>query len=94
MSSLAKTLDSVLSLYSLILIGRLVLEYIRMFARDWRPTGLVLMLAEFVYSVTDPPLRLFRRLLPPIRLGSIAFDTRYIAVFFMIWVLRQLLWQL
>lgn len=94
MSSLGRTLDSVLSLYSLILIGRLVFEYIRMFARDWRPTGIVLMLAEFIYSLTDPPLRLFRRLLPPIRLGAIAFDTGYIAVFFAIWVLRQLAWQL
>lgn len=94
MSSLGRTLDSVLSLYSLILIGRLVFEYIRMFARDWRPTGLILMLAEVIYSLTDPPLRLFRRLLPPIRLGSVAIDTGYIAVFFAIWVLRQLVWQL
>ena len=94
MSSLGRSLDSVLSLYSLILIGRLVFEYIRMFARDWRPTGPILMLAEVIYSLTDPLLRLFRRLLPPIRLGSVAFDTGYIAVFFVIWVLRQLVWQL
>lgn len=94
MSSLGRTLDSVLSLYTLVLIGRLVFEYIRMFARDWRPTGIILMLAEFIYSLTDPPLRLFRRLLPPIRLGAVAFDTGYIAVFFVIWVLRQLVWQL
>ena len=80
MSSLGRSLDSVLSLYSLILIGRLVFEYIRMFARDWRPTGVILMLAEVIYSLTDPPLRLFRRLLPPIRFGSVAFDLSLIHI--------------
>ncbi len=91
MSSIASFLDAALNLYSLILIGRLVFEYIRMFARDWRPSGVILMLAEFLYSVTDPPLRALRRVLPPLRLGSMYLDLSYLVLFLGIYVARMIL---
>jgi YggT family protein len=91
MSSIASFLDAALNLYSLILIGRLVFEYIRMFARDWRPSGVVLMLAEFLYSVTDPPLRALRRILPPLRLGTMYIDLSYLVLFLGIYVARIVL---
>lgn len=91
MSSLASILDSALNLYSLILIGRLVFEYIRMFARDWRPSGIVLLLAEFLYSVTDPPLRALRRILPPLRIGTMYLDLSYLVLFLGIYVARMIL---
>lgn len=91
MSSIASFLDAALNLYSLILIGRLVFEYIRMFARDWRPSGVILMLAEFLYSVTDPPLRALRRVLPPLRLGSMYVDLSYLVLFLGIYVARMIL---
>ena len=91
MSSVAGILDAALNLYSLILIGRLVFEYIRMFARDWRPSGIVLLLAEFLYSVTDPPLRVLRRVLPPLRLGTMYLDLSYLVLFLGIYVARMIL---
>lgn len=91
MSSVASLLDAALNLYSLILIGRLVFEYIRMFARDWRPAGIVLLLAEFLYSVTDPPLRVLRRVLPPLRIGTMYLDLSYLVLFLGIYVARMIL---
>ncbi|WP_298742515.1 YggT family protein [uncultured Microbacterium sp.] len=70
----ATVADVLLLLYILLLLARLILEYIPMFNREWRPRGIGLVLAEAVFTVTDPPLRFFRRLLPPVRIGPIALD--------------------
>lgn len=70
----ASVVDVLLLLYILVLLARLVLEYIPMFNRHWRPRGFGLVIAETVFTLTDPPLRFFRRLIPPLRLGPIALD--------------------
>jgi YggT family protein len=64
-----------------LLFARLVVDWTMMFARRWRPSGAVAAFLEIVYSVTDPPLRALRRVLPPLRLGSIALDLAFIVVF-------------
>lgn len=66
--------ELVLTLYVLVLIARLVLDYIPLFNRQWRPKGAGLVLAELAYTLTDPPIRFFRRVVPPLRLGSISLD--------------------
>jgi YggT family protein len=63
-----------LLLYFLAMWARFILDLARNFARQWRPRGAVLVIAEVVFTVTDPPIRLVRRLLPPVRLGGIALD--------------------
>ena len=83
----------IVSLFFIVLIGRLVLDWIQVFARDWRPTGPVLVVAEGVYSVTDPPLKALRRVLPPLRLGSVSFDLAFIALFMLVIVLLNVLPQ-
>jgi len=70
----------VVLLFFILLIGRLVLEWVQVFARDWRPRGVVLVLAELVYTVTDPPLRGLRRVIRPIRLGSIQLDLAFLVL--------------
>lgn len=70
----ASVVNTLLFIYLLILLARLVLEYIPVFNREWRPRGLGLVLSEIVFTLTDPPLRLFRRLLPPLRIGPVALD--------------------
>lgn len=70
----ATILNTLLFLYMLVLLVRLVLEYIPMFNRSWRPRGAGLVAAELVYTVTDPPIRLFRRFIPPLRVGPVAID--------------------
>ena len=83
----------IVSLFFIVLIGRLVLDWIQVFARDWRPTGPVLVVAEGIYSVTDPPLKALRRVLPPLRLGSVSFDLAFIALFMLVIVLLNVLPQ-
>ena len=74
LSIIGGIVELVLTLYVFVLIVRLVLEYIPMFNRSWRPTGAGLVAAEIVYTITDPPIRFFRRLVPPLRIGAIALD--------------------
>jgi len=70
----AAVVNTLLLLYILVMLARLVMEYIPLFNREWRPRGIALVLAEIVFTVTDPPLKFFRRLIPPLRLGAIALD--------------------
>ena len=74
-------------LYLLLLIGRLVLSWIQAFSRDWSPKGIFLVLAEAIYTTTDPPLRLLRRYLPTVRLGNVALDLSFTVLFIVILVL-------
>ncbi len=53
---------------------------LQMFARSWSPRGPLLLLAEGVYSLTDPPLRLLRRVIPPVRLGGVALDFSFLVL--------------
>ncbi|GAA3163584.1 YggT family protein [Planomonospora alba] len=80
----------VLWIYLLLLIGRMIIETVQAFARQWRPTGVVLVLAEAIYTVTDPPLKFLRRFIPPLRLGTVAFDLSFTVLFIVVWVLIQL----
>ena len=67
-------LNFALLLYIFVLFGRLVLDYIPLFNREWRPQGAVLVLAEIAYTLTDPPIKAFRKVIPPLRVGGIAID--------------------
>ncbi len=74
-----------LLVYVVVLLLRLVFDWIQLFARDWRPRGLVLVVAESVYTVTDPPLRLLRRVIPPIRFGGVQLDLGFMVLMFVLW---------
>ncbi len=78
-------------LFLVTLIIRLVFDWIQTFSRDWRPRGVVLVLAEAVYSVTDPPLRALRRVIPPLRLGAVQLDLAFTVLFLIVLVLLQIL---
>jgi len=78
-----------LQFFLLLLIFRLIMEYVFMFARSYRPTGVVLILLEAAYTITDPPLKLLRRFLPPLRLGGFALDLGFIVLFFLIAILSS-----
>jgi YggT family protein len=71
---IAGILNTLLLIYVLILLVRLVLDWIPFFNREWRPRGAGLVVAEVVYTITDPPIKLFRRFIPPLRVGSVAID--------------------
>ena len=67
-------LSFVLWVAFIVLIARFVLDWVQMLARHWRPRGLVLVFCEGLYSITDPPLRAVRRVIPPLRLGAVMLD--------------------
>jgi YggT family protein len=70
----------VLNVFFAALICRLVLDWIQVLAREWRPRGPILMFAEGVYTVTDPPLKFLRRLIPPLSLGAVRLDLAFLVL--------------
>lgn len=72
------------------LLGRLVLDWVQMFARGWRPRGVALVAASTIYSVTDPPMNALRRLVPPLRFGGVALDLGFLILVFVISILQSL----
>jgi len=76
-------------LYLLLLIGRMIISWIQSFSRDWAPSGIVLVLAEGIFTATDPPLRFLRRYIRPLRLGTVALDLSFMVLFLVILVLLQ-----
>ena len=91
MSIVLSVLIAALQLFIFVLIARVVLEMVQSFSRTWRPTGFVLVLAEIVYTITDPPLKFLRKFIKPVRLGSIALDLSVLVLFFIVWILMSLL---
>jgi len=77
-------LTYILYLYLLLLIGRLIFSWIQAFSRSWAPHGPLLVIAEGVFTATDPPLRLLRRFIPMLRLGSVALDLSFMVLFFVV----------
>ena len=77
--------------YILVLLGRLVFDWVQVFARDWRPKGVVLVIAEVVFSLTDPPLHALRRIIKPVRLGNVQLDLAFTVLFVVCWLLYILL---
>ncbi|HIY86163.1 MAG TPA: YggT family protein [Candidatus Yaniella excrementavium] len=82
------TLYLVATIYFFILVVRVLYSLVNSFARDWRPRGINLIIAELVMTATDPPLRFFRRFIPPLRLGQVSLDLSFIVVFFIVMIIR------
>lgn len=91
MKWIAEVLYLVVFLYIVVLFVRLVFSWIQAFSRDWRPRGIALVVAEAVFTVTDPPLNAVRRVIPPIRLGPVAIDIGFMVVMLACWLLLSVL---
>lgn len=79
----------VLLLFYLLVLARVVLDTTRSFARRWRPVGSAAVGLELIYASTDPPVKTLRRLIPPLRLGSISIDLSVWVLLVGLWVLRS-----
>ena len=88
MSLLWQVIGYALWIYIILILGRIVIEWTRQFARSWRPVGTAAVGLELVYVATDPPIRLLRRLVPPLRLGSVSLDLSVIILLIVLIVLR------
>lgn len=77
-------------LFRLLLIGRIVFDIVRVLARSWRPVGGSAIALEALYSSTDPPVKLLRRIIPTVRLGNVGFDLSIIVLLIVVFVLLYL----
>ncbi len=87
MGILKIVLTYILTIYLVILIGRMIFSWIQMFARQWVPTGIILVIAETIFTLTDPPLKFLRRYIRPLRIGTVALDLSFMVLFFVIIIL-------
>ena len=76
-----------LLVFLLLLIFRLIMEYVFLLARSYRPSGLVAAALELAYSVTDPPLKALRKVIPPLRIGQVSLDLGFIILFIVVRIL-------
>ncbi|WP_369200861.1 YggT family protein [Streptomyces sp. PU-14G] len=76
-----------LYVYLLVLIFRLVMDYVFQFARSWQPGKAMVVVLEATYTVTDPPLKLLRRFIPPLRFGGVALDLSFFVLMIIVYIL-------
>jgi YggT family protein len=81
MFGIGEIIANLLQLFLLCLFLRLILDYARMAKPDWRANGILLIAADFIYAVTDKPLRFVRRFVKPLRLGGISIDLSMLILF-------------
>ena len=91
LSFVGDVLYVVVLVFFILMFVRLVLEWVQVFARDWRPRGVVLVVAEATYTVTDPPLRAVRKVIPPLRLGTIHLDLSFLVIMLLCSILLSFL---
>ena len=74
LSIVATIIYVALTIFVVLMWVRFILDLVRAFVRQWRPRGLGLVLAEAVYAITDPPVLLVRRVVPPLKIGGVSLD--------------------
>jgi YggT family protein len=84
----------VLMCFLIVLIFRLVMDYVFQFARSWRPGRPMVVILEATYTVTDPPLKLLRRFIPPLRLGGVALDLSFFVLMIIVYILISIVSRL
>lgn len=90
MSVLGYVIQWVLWIFLLVLFARMILSWVPVLVRDWQPRGPVLVFAEVIYSITDPPLRVLRKVLPPVRIGNVMLDLAFIGLAIIVTILMRL----
>ena len=89
MAAVADVVWFALLVFLILLVFRLIMEYVFMFARSYRPAGPVAVALELCYSVTDPPLKALRRVIPPLRIGRVSLDLSFIVLFIVVQILMR-----
>jgi YggT family protein len=81
------TLYYILFIFIALLWVRFIVDWVQVFARQWEPRGPLLVALEGVYSATDPPIVALRKVIPPLRIGSVALDLSFLLVMVTAWLL-------
>ncbi len=90
-NALGSILILAVSLYSWILLARIVIEMIQSFSRQFNPPRWFMMVAEVLFVLTDPPVKALRKVIPPLQLGGIALDVSVIVLFLLLAILSRLI---
>ena len=84
-------LSVLINLYMMVLFARVILDWSQFFARGWRPTGILLVVANVLYALTDPPIRWIGRYVPPLRVGGgMAIDVGFMVLFLVLIITQRL----
>ena len=89
MNVVGQVLYGALLVFIALLWIRFIVDWVQVFARRWEPRGVLLVLLEAVYSATDPPIMALRRVVPPLRIGSVALDLSFLIVMVSAYLLLQ-----
>jgi YggT family protein len=79
-----------LFVFWLLLIARVVVEFIRSFSRDWHPKGATVVILELIMTVTDPPVKLLRRIIPQLTIGAVRLDLSIMVLLLVAFIGMQL----
>ncbi|GAA4923331.1 YggT family protein [Streptomyces coeruleoprunus] len=79
-----------LACFLVLLFFRLVMQYVFQFARSWQPGKAMVVVLEATYTVTDPPLKLLQRFIPPLRLGGVALDLSFFVLMIIVYILLNI----
>ena len=90
MSVVGQVLYGALVFFIALLWIRFIVDWVQVFARRWEPRGILLVLLEGVYTATDPPIMALRRVIPPLRIGSVALDLSFLIVMVSAYLLLSL----
>ncbi|ART73602.1 MULTISPECIES: YggT family protein [Mycobacteriaceae] len=90
MSLLFEILFFALFIFWLLLIARVVVEFIRSFSRDWHPKGLTVVILEVILTLTDPPVKLLRRIIPQLTIGAVRLDLSIMVLLLVVFIGMQL----
>jgi YggT family protein len=81
---------TLLDLFKYALFIRLIVDYVRIFKPNWRPNSFLIAFFEFIYAVTDPPMKFVGRFVPPLRLGGVSLDLSFIVLLIAIGLAKSL----
>ncbi|MEU3457055.1 YggT family protein [Micromonospora sp. NPDC006766] len=89
LSILFQVLYLITYLFLLVLLARFVLGAVLAYGRRWQPGRGAAAGLESVWSVTDPPLRALRRVIPPLRIGTVSIDLASLVLLVILFVLMR-----
>lgn len=89
MHQVGVVIATVLQLYMFVMFARMILSWVGMFVPGFTPRGVLLVVFEAIFTLTDPPIRFFSRLLPDVRAGGVSFSLGFLAAWVLLIVLQQ-----
>ncbi|WP_054812968.1 YggT family protein [Nocardia arizonensis] len=92
MSLIATVIGYALTLFIIVLIARMILDWAVLLGRTTTPW--VLRARDLAQRVTEPVIAPVRKVLPPVRAGGLAIDLAFTIVFILALVLRSIAFSL